>query len=275
MYQNKIFDVIIVGASSEGITLCEYLQAKLPTKKIALVSSNFSNCKPRQTLDGIEKVERTVIYSSYIRGLIGFELNDGSKIFGINAVIATGSKPIPLKFNSPNIYYKLAGIRRATKSNQAVVIGNDTRAISAACWAAKKFKYVYFCSPTFQLDASKADIQKMNSIDNIVHLPNCEVVDYKNNRYGNLIEVTLNTYDVIRCNTIIAMTDRLPDIPQLNPQMITLDKEGYIEVNHLGETTKVPKLFAVGGCTKYDAKRNIAVLGRRLISVNNWKQEEK
>ena len=275
MYQNKIFDVIIVGASYEGIALCEYLQEKLPALKIALVSSNFTNCKPRQTLDGVEKVEHRVIYSSYAHNLIGLTLDDRTNIFGLNVVLATGSKPIPLTINSNTIYYKTAGIKRATKSRQVVVVGHDAKAISAACWAAKKFKYVYFCSPVFKLDASKADVQKMNSIENIVYLPNCKIMEYKNDKRGDLAEVTLDTYDTIRCNAIIAITERLPDVPTLQPQMIELDQDGYVIVNHLGETTKVPKIFAVGACTKYNSKRNIAVLGRRLISVNNWKQEEK
>ena len=273
MYQNKIFDVVIVGASAEGIALCEYLIAKNSALKIALVSSNFSNCKPRQTLEGILKVEHTVIYSSYVHGLIGFELEDGSKIFGLNAVITTGSKPIKLNFNTPNIYYKTADVKRATKNNQTVIVGNTTKAIHAAFWAAKKFKYVYLCSSTFELNGSKEELKKLHSIDNIVHLPNCQIIDVKNNRYGNLVELTLSTYDTIRCNSIIAITDRLPDVPQLNPAMITLD-EGYIDVNHLGETAKIPKLFALGACTKHNTKRNITVVGRRIISINNWKQED-
>ena len=275
MYQNKVFDVIIVGASYEGIALCEYLKEKLPALKVALVSSNFTNCKPRQTLDGIEKVEKKVIYSSYNHNLIGLTLEDRSNIFGLNVVIATGSRPIPLDIKSNSIYYKTAGVKRAIKANQAVVVGNDIKAINAACWAAKKFKYVYFCSPNFQLNASKKDIQKLNEIENIVHLPNSHIIDYKNDKRGNICEVSLDTYDTIRCNSIIAITDRLPDIPQLHPQMIELDDDGYIVVNHLGETTRIPKLFAVGACTKYNSKRNIAVLGRRMISINNWKQEEK
>ena len=274
MYQNKIFDVIIVGASYEGLALCEYLQEKLPTIQIALVSSNFLNCKPRQTLEGIEKVEHTVIYSSYMHGLIGLTLDDQTNIFGLNVVLATGSKPTLLDITSNSIYYKTVGVKRAVKANQTVVIGHNTEAINAACWAAKKFKYVYLCTPSFKLDASKKDIQKLNEIENIVHLPNSQIIDYKNDKRGNICEVTLSTYDTIRCNSIIAITDRLPDVPQLHPQMIEKDSDGYVIVNHLGETTKVPKIFALGACTRYNSKRNIAVLGRRLISVNNWKQEE-
>ena len=274
MYQNKIFDVIIVGASYEGIALCEYLTAKNRALKVALVSSNFSNCKPRQTLDTIMKVEHTVVYSSYVHGLIGFELEDGSKIFGLNAVIATGSKPVKLDFNCPNIYYKTADVKHATKNNQTIVIGDSARAIHAAFWAAKECKYVYLCSPTFDLDGSKEELLRLSSIDNIVHLPNCKVVETKNNRYGNLIEATLSTYDTIRCNSIIAITERLPDVPQLNPLMISLDNDGYLEVNHLGEIAKVPKLFALGACTRHNSKRNITVVGRRIISLNNWKQED-
>ena len=274
MYQNKIFDVIIVGASFEGIALCEYLQEKLPHLEIALVSSNFTNCKPRQTLEGIEKVEKSVIYSSYNHNLIGLTLSDETKIFGLNVVIATGSKPTPLNINSPGVYYKTVGVKRATKSHQAVVVGRSTQAINAACWAAKKFKYVYFCTPTFTLDASKADIQKLNAIENIVHLPNCRIMSYRKDRRGNLCEVTLDTYDTIRCNAIIAITDRKPDVPRMHPQMLETDSEGYVVVNHLGETTKIPKIFAVGACTRYNSKRNITVLGRRLIALNNWKQED-
>lgn len=273
MYQNKIYDVIIIGASEEGLALSEYLMKRAPTLKLAIVSKNFNNLSEKHKLDNVLYLQKEVIFSSYMRGLIGFTLADRTNIYCTNAVIATGSTPEHLAFESNNIYYKIADVKNTSKSRQVIVLGEDREAIQTAEWAAKKFRYVYLCSKSMRLAASQKELDKLARIENIVHLPNCYPVSFKNDNNGNLVETTLSTYDTIRSDAIIAITKRKPDIPRLYEKMIEI-RDGYIVINHFGETPIISKIFALGACTKYTSKRNITTVGRRILSINGWKQED-
>lgn len=272
-YLGKLFDVIIVGASTDGIALCEYLVSKKPDIKTLIVAENTNNILQKHKLENTIIVKDKVIYSSYNHGVIGLNLESGDQIFATNIVIATGTKPKKINLNTSNVYYKTTTCNVCSKSKQAIVVGDKLRAVSAAIWASKKFRYVYLCSKVFNLKAPDKDLEKLAACKNVVHLPNCSIVDVKNNKYGELEEVTLDTYSTIKCSAVLVISDRLPDVPQLHPQMLEIE-DGYIKINHQGQTTKIPKLFALGGCTKYKSKRNIAITGKTILKVNNWKQEE-
>lgn len=272
-YLKQLFDVIIIGASADGIAVCEYLVSKKPDIKTLIVADNTKSVLSKHKLGNTIVVKDKVIYSSYNHGVIGLNLESGDQIFATNVVIATGTKPKKVNLNTPNVYYKTTACDACSKSKQAVVVGDKLRAVSAAIWASKKFRYVYLCSKVFNLKAPDKDLEKLAACENVVHLPNCSIVDVKNDKYGELEEVTLDTYSTISCNAVFIISDRLPDIPRLHPQMIEIE-DGYIKINHQGQTTKIPKLFALGGCTKYRSKRNIAITGKAILKANNWKQEE-
>lgn len=271
-YLNKLFDVIVIGASTDGVALCDYLVSKKPDINILLVAKNLDNIPVRFKLDNVVKVKDEVIYSTYNHGVIGLNLKSGDQIFATNIVIATGTKPKKVNFDTPNVYYRTSACDICSKSKQAVIIGDKLRAVSAAIWASKKFRYVYLCSKVFNLKAPEKDLQNLAACENVVHLPNCSIIEVKNNKYGELEEVTLDTYSTIRCNAIFVISDRLPDVPQFNPQMLELE-DGFIKIDHQGQTTLIPKIYALGGCTKYKSKRNITIVGKTILKVNGWKKE--
>ena len=271
-YLKQLFDVIVIGASTDGLALCDYLNAKNPDIKVLLVARNIGPIPNRFKLINTILITDEVIYSTYNHGVIGLNLKSGDQIFATNVVIATGTKPKKLSFNTPNIYYRTTTCDVCSKSSQAVVVGDKLRAVDAAIWASKKFRYVYLCSKVFNLKAPNEDLKELAACENVVHLPNCSIIDVKNNKYGELEEVTLDTYSTIKCNAILVISDRLPDVPQLDPQMIDVE-DGFIKIDHQGQTTKIPKIFALGGCTKYKSKRNIAIVGKAILKINGWKKE--
>lgn len=270
MSTNRLYDVIVIGASEEGINFCQQLLAKTTGVKVALVSRSFN--RPVE-LDNITKINQEVIFSSYNRGLIGLTLADRSQIFGLNIVVAVGTKPIKSNLKNSNIRYNLNDLK-ASKINPAVVVGNNTLAVTYALAMAKKFKYVYLCSNTIELDCEAKYLKKLENTANIVHLPNCNVIGCKNDKEGNLTEVQLDTYSTIRCTTLVMSLGRTPDSSGLSKRMLEIDSDGYIITKEFNQTTVVPNIYAIGTCAQNGAKNRLASTINHLIDQNKFKLRE-
>lgn len=267
---DQIYDIIIIGASEEGISFCEQIVEKTENLNIGLVSRNFNR---DINLPQINLINKEVIFSSYHRGLIGLTLADRTMLFGKNIIIATGTKPIKASFKNCNIQYNLNKINPA-KTEPAVVFGNDNFAANYALQLAKKFKYVYLCTSEFDLKCEAKYIKKIENTANIVHLPNCNITGCKNNKEGRLAEVTLDTYSSIRCSALVMSLGRVPDNPGLSKRMYSVDSKGYIEVKEFGETLIVPNIYAIGTCTKSNTRCRLAPIINKIIEKNKFKLKE-
>jgi len=270
MHQNELYDVIVIGASVEGIALCEYLNAKNPNFKVALISKTFKYLTSKTKLASTTQIVGESIYSSYYHGVIGFTLKDKKTVYGKTAVIATGSKPIkPLPdcdcFKNSGIVYKPIDIENASKNEQVVVNGSNTDAVKYAIELSKKFRYVYLCSYKFKLDCDTRLLKKLNDLPNVVHLPGCNVMACKKGKNGKLQEITLDTYSVIHCSALVGAFGRLPDVSGISPKMIEVDDAGYAITKAHNETTKVPGIYALGACTNHNTKQSITVVGNALL----------
>mgnify|MGYP003293980916 CR=1 FL=1 len=266
----KNYDVIVIGASEEGISFCEQLLAKTTGLQVALVSRNFN--RPVEVA-GLTKISGEVIFSTYNRGMIGLTLHDRTQIFGVNVVIAVGTKPVKSNLKNTNIRYNLLNIK-ASKTTPVVVAGNNNLAASYALTLAKKFKYVYLCSNSVELDCDAKYIKKLENVANIVHLPNCNVLGCKNDKDGKLVEVQLDTYSSIRCSALIMSLGRMPDNSGLSNRMISVDSEGYIVTKEFNTTTIVPKIYAIGTCTRGGTKNRLGPVINHLITTNKFKHKE-
>ncbi|MBP5468352.1 MAG: FAD-dependent oxidoreductase [Candidatus Riflebacteria bacterium] len=265
MQQNDLFDVVVLGASNEGIALCEYIKTKAPEKNVALVSRHFNFVKPNNKLADTVLITGDSAFSSYVKGLVVLTLKNKKTVCGKNLVIATGATPIKtttLKNN--NICYSPRDLKPA-KMKPAIVYGDGTTAVKYSLQMAKKFKYVYLCSDTFKLNCESKLARRLNDTANIVHLPNCHITTCKNNKDGNLCEVTLDTYDTINCSALVMALGRMPDVNGIDTKMVELDQDRYIKINSLHQTTKVPNIYAIGECTRHNTKRSITTVGSRLV----------
>ena len=268
MQQNELFDIIVLGASGPGIALCELINYKSPETKVALVSKHFKNVKQPNKLSNTELITGESAISSYNHGLVILTLKDRSLVAGKNLVIATGGKPIKATkdiFKNSNICYKPAEITINPKNKPAVVYGNGEVAVSYALELARKFKYVYLCSEVFKLDCNTKLLNKLNNTANVVHLPNCHIVSCKNDKEGRLAEVTLDTYETIKCSALVLALGRLPDVSGVSPRMIELDQDKYIKINSSHQTTLVPNIYALGECTKHNTKRSINTVCNHIL----------
>ena len=268
MLQNELYDVIILGASEAGIALCEQIKLKSPESKIALVSKHFNFIKHPDKLADTKLILGESVLSSYNHGLIILSLKNRQLVVGKNLVIATGGKAIKVpkeQFKNNKIYYKPSDIPNAAKTKPAVVYGNGTDAVNYAITMSKKFKYVYLCSDVFKLDCDNKLIKKLNNIANIVHLPNCHITACKNDRDGNICEVSLDTYDTIKCTVLVLALGRLPDVSGIDLKMIELDNAGFIKINAGYQTTRVPNIYAIGECTKHNVKKGITIVCNHIL----------
>jgi len=268
MLQNKIYDTIVIGASEEGIALCEFLSTKAVGFSVALVSKHFDYVGKNKSLSGIDLIRDEAVFSSYNHGLIKFNLKTNQAIFGKAAVIATGSKPTKASFKSNTIYYKASDIKTPMKNKQAVVYGDNKEVISYALALSKKFKYVYLCKPTLGFAGGEKLLTKLNNTANIVTLPGCNIVGIKNDKEGNLTEITLDTYDTIHCSALVMAIGRSPDVSGISKKMIDLDEQGYAITKAYNETTKVPNIYAIGECVRHNTKQSITGVGNALLSRN-------
>lgn len=273
MNLNQLYDIIVIGASVDGLSFCEQLLKKVSNIKVALVSKHFNLQTSKYSLEGIIKIEQEVIFSSFNRGLIGITLADKSTLFCKNVVIAVGTKPVKTSLKNCNIQYNLNDIK-ISKTTPAVVFGNDNIAAKYAIEMSKKFKYIYLCTSSFELDCESKYIKKIENIANIVHLPNCNIIGCKNDKDGNLVEVQLDTYSSIKCSTIVMSLGRLPDNSGLSKRMIDVDSNGFIKVKENNETTKVPNIFAIGDCIPVKNTRAISNVINTIISRNKFETKE-
>lgn len=261
MQQNKLYDVIILGASSQGLTLAELIEDSCST---ALVSSNFTHKTKKQCLVYTDLIQGTAVYLSYMRGLFVLSLENREKVVGKNLVIATGTKPKKSALRNQNIKYNISEITEKNKIAQAVVYGHDELAVQYSISLAKLFKYVYLCSDTFELDCSKKAQKQLNELVNVVHLPGCTVVSCKNDNKGQLVEITLDTYDTIKTSNLVMSIGRQPDLPSFLAQYIKVDSEGYVITKEYLESTLVPKVYAIGGLHKKPTKKSLTALANKL-----------
>ena len=270
MQQKELYDVIIVGASIEGIALAEYLLTNKPELKIAIVSRSFKYLAQKAGALNIDELTGEVVLSTYYHGVIGFTLKDRRAVYGKKAVIATGTKPIKPFINDPKLknsgmVYSPADIINISKNHQVVVAGSSADAVKYSIELAKRFKYVYLCSKEFNLDCDTKLLKKLNDLPNVVHLPGCNIVSYKKDRNGRIQEVTLDTYSTIHCAALVGAFGRLPDISGVSPKMLEVDLDGYAVVTNKNESTKIPGIYVISACARRNTKHMLTVVGDAIL----------
>jgi thioredoxin reductase len=269
---NQLYDVVVIGASLEGISFCERLAEKTEGVKIALVSKHFNHLT-KQSLENITLITQEILHSNYNHGLVILSGADSSNICCKTVVIATGSKPIKSTLKNVNIHYNLTNVK-ANKNGQAVVCGKDNLAVSYALKLAKKFKYVYLCSDSLSLRCDTKYITKLENTANVLHLPNCNILSCKADKEGNLTEVQLDTYSSIKCSALVMSLGRTPDNCGLSKRMVEVDEDGFIKTKAYNETTRVPNIYAIGDCTRHNSAHSTTLALNHIITRNNFKLKE-
>lgn len=264
MQQNDLYDVIVVGASAEGLAALDGIRTRAANCKTLLISKDAS------ARSG--SYEGTVVYTSYLRGFIGVTTQDKETFWCKSLIIATGSKPkqrkCPIKCRG--VSFNVSGLTKATKKLPAVVCGDGELAARYALEVSKYFKYVYLCTSGMELNCSRKTALKLNETANIAHLPNCSVVSGKANKQDELIEVTLDTYSAVKCSALFIAAERVPEVPGFDKKMLKLNEFGAIMTKPANnETTVVPNIYAVGECCDHNTKGAVKNVCDSIISKGN------
>jgi len=260
----ELYDVIIVGASQAGISAYNYLH-KNSNLKILVVSSNFQNTSVHGSIFKIDRLQHKVIYAEYRYGITTLILDDNSRVCGKYIIIATGTKPKKLNLeNSADIYYKLKDIKLRSKDAPIIVVGSNEMTANFALALADKYNHIYVCCPDQRLHCGKELGLQVYWSKNIAFLPLCEIKSCKVSKAGKLSEVELSTYEKIKCKAILVSADRIPDETGFPATVVPTDAEGYVIVNHKGQTKLIPSIYAIGECVK-NANSEIEV-ARNIIN---------
>lgn len=266
---SKVIDVIIIGASREGVTVATQLAQKDPNINIVIVSKDFKHWTAKYPqLDNIHRIEQEAIYTSFNRGLYGVYLKDNTKIFSCNLIIATGTKPTPIKIKNKVIsdfYTRVTDAPKAGADEQAVVIGHNEAAVKLAMSASRKYRYVYLCSEAVRLECSETLKDKFSKIKNIALLPGCRITNFSNNKEGHLKDITLDTYATVRCDVVFMDGPREPDIYYLSTKFVALDENKAIVTGEFNNSVRIPGIYVVGACSANYKKAAVGKMCDQII----------
>ena len=214
-------------------------------------------------IDGIDQIVGNVIYITYKKGMIILELQD--QIAGyeksrsatnknilccLNLVIATGTKPK----NAPK-YYGL-NIFEKTSDKQVVIIGNTDEAAQLAIDYAKDVKQVYLLSSDFKMKFNTSNRLKISNKKNIQWLPNSNVLSIKYTGNETGFEVQLDFQQIIKCDLVVELFERIPEVPDHHQDIFEVDKLGYIITDNNNKATRLPNISAIGKCSKVHENKN-------------------
>lgn len=266
---SKVIDVIIVGASKEGIATAVQLAQKDSNINIVIVSKDFEQWTAKYPLlENIHRIRQEAIYTSFNRGLYGVYLKDNTKIFSCNLIIATGTKPTPIKIKNriiSDFYTRVTDAPKAGADEQAVVIGHDDTAVKLATSASRKYRYVYLCSEAVRLECSAALKEKFSKVKNIALLPGCKITNFSTNKEGHLKDITLDTYATVRCDVVFMDGPREPDIYYLSTKFVTLDENKAIITGEFNNSIRIPGIYVVGACSANYKKNAVGKMCEQII----------
>lgn len=252
---NQQFDVIIIGDSKAGNDTLKAIASKSPTIKIAFISREFKDSTTRDFLN-VEYITDEVIFTDYRNRLFGCYLKGGARHYCTHLIVASGLRYEPLKLGNkliPNVFNSADNISRVAKNLQAVVLGKTDADAKLAIAAAKKYKYVYFCTENMSPNISCKNIEKLANIANLVVLPNTSIVKFNADTSG-LRSIELDNYSTVTCSAIFTKTKSTPEVDFVSTKLIARDNNGYLTVDSKLESTLVPKCFALGNCTRKSTK---------------------
>jgi thioredoxin reductase len=153
------------------------------------------------------------------------------------------------------------------KNGQVILYGEgNNEAIKAAISLARKYRYVYLCTPEFRLSGTEELQNRLQRHKNIVHLPNTNIKSCKRDKNSEASEVVLDTYNIIHADAILMLLGREGDASPLNKRMVEVDAQNKILVKSCNETTLVPNIFAIGDCAQSQSSMSAKQIINTIIT---------
>jgi thioredoxin reductase len=253
---NYRVDIIVIGDSKDGNEMVKKIASSNPAIKMAFISREFKSTTTRDYLN-VEYLKDEVILTDYKNRLFGCYLKNGDRVYGTHLIIATGLCYKPLMINNkhiPCVYNNVDDIPKAAKNQPAIVIGQQNSDVKFALAVAKKYKQVYLCTEKIAIDnITPANAEKLSSTENIVVLPNTTITKFTS-KDGALQTVELSNYSTVTCSAIYVKTAARPEVDFVSDKLVSKEN-GYLKTTNIGQSSLVPKCFAVGNCAAKSTKK--------------------
>ena len=265
---NYQFDVIIVGDSKAGNAAVKSIASVNKSIKIAFISRDFKVTTTRDFLS-VEYIKGEVTFTDYKNRLFCCYLANGDQYYCTHLVIASGLCYAPLQIGNKvvkGVFNSINEIPKAVKNQVAIVIGNQELDVKLAIAAAKKFKYVYLCSNTIDLEISTTTKKRLETIENLLILPNTSPISIETMKDGTLISVKLDNYSEITCNAIFAITASTPEVLFVSEKLIGKNADGYLNTSNTSQSILVPKCYAIGNCASKSTKKMQASMIEAILN---------
>ena len=259
-------DVIIIGDSKEGYDVIKKLATEKPFIKIAFISRTFKSTALREFLN-VEYIKDEVVFTDYKNRLFGCYLKSGDRFYCTHLIVASGISYTPLIIEGkqiPGVFNEATNINKTAKTLQAVVIGQNDADVKLALAVAKKYKHVYLCTKSINLDITEACRKKLLNTENIVVLPNASIVK-ANTVEGVLKTVELDNYSTLTCSAIFVKTETTPETTFISDKLINKSLDGYLITTEDLESTLVPKCFAIGNCAQKSTKKMLGSMIEKIL----------
>lgn len=136
---NHLYDIILLGASSENIKLAKKLTAL--NKDYAIISRSAKS----NEFDSLNSAVADIKFIEYEKGIFRLSSSNNRIICGQKLVLSTGTIPKRLNSKIKNVFYRIGDVVVNNSATPGIIIGNGDIAAKNALELAKKSSYIYIC----------------------------------------------------------------------------------------------------------------------------------
>ena len=277
MLEENLYDLLIIGAHPDNFIIIKKLLLKNNSLKIGIISTAITQDYLDKKKLKVKLISKEPKFIEYFHKILCVTLNEKNptlaKLCSKNIILAPEAKYKPLLIGKklvPHVYYNINTLPKLAKNNQIVILGNSNEAAKAALTLSKKINYVYLCLPEDSLYCVDTLAKQLNFTENIAILPNSKINGYTINKSNFLSSITLDPYNKIHCTSILALNDKVTPKLNIQPNLVTYDKNNKIIVDKNGCTTVVPNIYALGDiATKY-TKSSKDKIYEQICKNNKW-----
>lgn len=282
MDNNKIYDIILIGAGVGGETCIKEFLTKQPeligSGKLLWLSQDFSSSALKIiNNNNIPTITGTVVYLDYFKGLIIVELKSiNKKLFCKKVIVAAGSLPVntlgapgnvKINYNANKL---LTAIKGQPKKDTLLISGKITRELlELALKFTKAYTQVILVTKEFNYIITETMQEKLKKASkHLKILPGTAITGCL--RGIGKIKCILDSYTELLVDDILVDAPRIPDLTQLNSPLIKINQNYDPEITSIGESILIPIVYIIKEpATNLYIKEIASNIVNKIISEEN------
>jgi len=270
----KVYDLIIIGAGSAGITAGIYAKnfgldcLIIGEKTGGLVNAAYKieNYPGIFNLSGKELTKKFLAHQKYLK--IPFKkervegINKSGKIFKIisnknkyqakTIILAFGTETKKLdiknveRFEHKGVSYRIDDSAFLIKNKTIAIIGGANAAVMSAVMLAKEARKVYLIYRKAKLRADAIWVNRIKKLENVKIIYKANVINLKGK--NRLEKIVLDNKKELEINGLLVEAGVVPNTFLIRELGIKTDKKGYIKVDK-AQATNIKSVWAAGDVT--------------------------